>query len=212
MCAPPGTVKSSRRRAQFEEALDRRAIAMIKASRAARGMPPPIFSSHPGVNDDVEQLKTLMPDGEDRGVWQEYRRTDLGFRVEMPGVPQVETEQDDLTRSVDAHVDYEQTRFAIYWQEWSSAQIEEELDASFRERMRAAGMAVNRETYLVMSGVPAREFVHKSDDPDDVNYIMRHVVMGKETIAVNAIGGHGIHNSPTVRRFLDSFALLRGAR
>jgi hypothetical protein len=153
-----------------------------------------------------------MPDGEDRGVWQEYRRTDLGFRVEMPGVPQVETEQDDLTRSVDAHVDYEQTCFAIYWQEWSSAQIEEELDASFRERMRAAGMAVNRETCLVMSGVSAREFVHKSDDPDDVNYILRHVVMGKETIAVNVIGGHGIRNSPTVRRFLDSFALLRGAR
>jgi len=124
----------------------------------------------------------------------------------------VDTEQDDLTRSVEARVDYEQTLFAIYWQEWSSAQIEEVLDASCREGMRAAGMAVNRETCLVMSGVLAHEFVHKSDDPDDVNYILRHVVMGKEMIAVKVIGGHGIHNSPTVRRFLDSFALLRGAR
>src|SRR5215467_9950210 len=104
-------------------------------------------------NDDVEQIKTLKPDGEVRGVWQEYRRTDLGFRVEMPGVPQMEAEQDDLTWSIEAHVDYEQTLFAICWQEWSSAQIEEELAASLRKGARAAGMAVNRETPLVMNGV-----------------------------------------------------------
>jgi hypothetical protein len=43
VCVPPGTVKSSRRRAQFEEAQERRAIANFNASRAARGMPPAVF-------------------------------------------------------------------------------------------------------------------------------------------------------------------------
>jgi hypothetical protein len=47
ICVPPGTVKSARRRAQFEELQDRRAIAMVNASRAARGMPPAIFRAPP---------------------------------------------------------------------------------------------------------------------------------------------------------------------
>jgi hypothetical protein len=143
------------------------------------------------------------------GVWQEYRRNDLGFRVEMPGEPHVETKQDDLGRFVDATVEYEETTFGINWQEWSSAQIEEELDVSFREVMREAGMAVTRETRLVVNAVPAHEFVSESDD---INYISRRIIMGKEAIAVYVIGDHRIHNSPAVRRFLDSFALLRGAR
>jgi hypothetical protein len=49
-----------------------------------------------------------------------------------------------------------------------------------------------------MNGVPAREFVRESDDPDDMNYICRYVVTGKDTIAVMVIGDHGIHNSPMV--------------
>jgi hypothetical protein len=43
VCVPPGTVKSSRRRVQFEKAQERRAMASFNASRAARGMPPAIF-------------------------------------------------------------------------------------------------------------------------------------------------------------------------
>lgn len=47
VCVPPGTVKSARRRAQFEVLQDRRAIAMVNASRAAREMPPAIFLTPP---------------------------------------------------------------------------------------------------------------------------------------------------------------------
>jgi len=47
ICVPPGTVKSARRRTQFEELQDRRAIAMVNASRAERGMPPAVFRASP---------------------------------------------------------------------------------------------------------------------------------------------------------------------
>jgi len=47
ICVPPGTVKSARRRAQFEELQDRRAIAIVNASRAERGMPPAVFRKSP---------------------------------------------------------------------------------------------------------------------------------------------------------------------
>jgi hypothetical protein len=43
ICVPPGTVKSARRRVQFEELQDRKAIAMANASRTERGMPPAVF-------------------------------------------------------------------------------------------------------------------------------------------------------------------------
>jgi len=47
VCVPPGTVKSARRRAQFEELQDRRAIVTINSSRAERGMPPAVFRGSP---------------------------------------------------------------------------------------------------------------------------------------------------------------------
>ena len=47
MCVPPGTVKSARRRAQFEALQERRAIAMVNASRAERGMPPAVSRAFP---------------------------------------------------------------------------------------------------------------------------------------------------------------------
>jgi hypothetical protein len=64
VCVPPGTVKSSRRRAQFEEAFN--------ASRSARGIP-----AAPAV-------LTLRSAYAQAVAWQEYRRNDLGFRVEIP--------------------------------------------------------------------------------------------------------------------------------
>jgi hypothetical protein len=197
VCVPPGTVTSSRRRAQFEEAQAPSAIAGFNTSRAARRI-----SAAPAV-------LSLRSAYAQAGGWQEYRRNDLGFRVEMPGEPRVETEQDDQGRFVHATVEYEETSFGINWQEWSRVQSEEEFDAYFRKRMRVVGMDVTRETRLLVNGVLAHEYAGESDG---INYISRIIVMGKEAIAVIAIGDQGVHNSPTVRRFLDSFAVLGGAR
>jgi hypothetical protein len=38
------------------------------------------------------------------------------------------------------------------------------------------------------------------------------VIVGNRTISVSAFGERNIHGNPTVRRFLDSLALLRGGR
>jgi hypothetical protein len=75
--------------------------------------------------------------------------------------------------------------------------------------MLAGGMPVTREGARMVSGIPAREFIRESDD---INYINRMVIVGKREIAVNAFGERSIHGHATVRRFLDSLTLLRGAR
>jgi len=145
-------------------------------------------------------------------VWQEYRPSNLPFRVEMPGEPQLETEEDELKEtwinSVVARVDYEQTTFGVTWTEWKHDKSIELMSSAFREGMRRANMAVTRETSLIVNGFPVREFIR---DADGLNYIIRQIVMAKETIQVNALGTQSIHGSPTVRRFFDSFKLLRSA-
>jgi hypothetical protein len=142
-------------------------------------------------------------------VWREYRRPDLGFRIEMPGAPKLETEEDDQMRATDARIDYESITLGVTWQDFKGSQSDETLSARFREGMRLAGMPVTSETSLVMDGFPARKFIREADG---MNYVQLYVVMGTQTIAASAVGGHGIHSSPIVRRFFDSFRLLRRAR
>ena len=99
-------------------------------------------------------------------VWREYRRADLGFRIEMPGEPKLETKEDEYKdtwiKSIDAEIDYEQTTFGVSWTEWKDIQSIEEVSAAFREGMQLAGMPVTREAPLVMNGFPAREFIRQS--------------------------------------------------
>ena len=146
-------------------------------------------------------------------VWREFRRVDLGFRIEMPGEPKFETKEDEYKdiwiRSIDAEIDYEQTTFGVSWTEWKDVQSIEKVSAAFRAGMQLAGMPVTHEMSLVMNGFPARELIRQSDT---LNYIHREVIMGKQTITASALGDDSIHRSPTVRRFFDSFTLLRSAR
>jgi hypothetical protein len=107
-----------------------------------------------------------------------------------------------------ARVDHEQTTFGVTWTQWKHDQSIELMSSAFREGMRRADMAVTREAPLMVNGFPAWEFIRHSDG---LNYIIRQVVMAKETIQVNALGTQSIHDSPTVRRFFESFKLLRSA-
>lgn len=145
--------------------------------------------------------------------WREFRRDDVGFQVEMPGEPKIEVKEDEYkdiwTRTIDAQVDYEQVLFGASCTEYKQAHAADEQFRLFRESMRLNGMPVTREIALTMNGFPAREFISETDH---VNFIRREVVAGNLSIAVQATGDRGIHSSPTVRRFLNSFALLRSAR
>src|SRR5262245_5010257 len=118
-------------------------------------------------------------------VWREYRRDDLGFRVELPAEPEVEEKEDEgkdiVVRSIDAQVDYEMITFGVNHTEYKNTVSPDEEFQVFREGMQKFGYPVTRETPLTSYGVPAREFICQSDD---LNIIHRVLVMGKVTIGV----------------------------
>jgi len=146
-------------------------------------------------------------------VWREYRRDDLGFRVEMPGEPDVDETEDEakdiVLRSLDAQVDYEKIIFGVHHTEYKNAVSADEEFALLRKGMATGGFAVTREAALTIDGVSGREFV---SDSDTINIVHRLMVMDRFTIGVAVAGEREIHDSPLTRRFFDSFKLLRNAR
>jgi hypothetical protein len=144
------------------------------------------------------------------GVWQEYRRDDLGFRIELPGMPKVEVEEgDDITvRSTDVALDHDRMILGAHCMEYKKAE-DARTELGRGNAMRATGMSTTGESALVMNGFPARQFIRESDGG---NYIRRVVVMDNLAISVMVVGDRSIHSNVTVRRFLDSFKLLRLAR
>jgi hypothetical protein len=146
-------------------------------------------------------------------VWREYRRDDLGFRVEMPGAPKVTVEEDAAdgvrTKSIVADVEHEQMTLSVQYQEWRDFMSPDRQYRDFGLGMQLGGMPVTSDASLLINGLPAREYVRESDD---INFIHRMVAVDKLTISASVFGDRSIHRSPTVRRFLTSFTLLRGAR
>ena len=146
-------------------------------------------------------------------AWREYRNTDLGFRVELPGEPKLEKHPGDASdpwiRTVEAQVELNDVLLGANWSEDHSALKPDEQQKLWREGMVAGAMPVTREEARTVSGVPGRDFIRESDD---INFIYRMVVVGNRMIAVSAFGDRSIHKNPTVRRFLDSLTLLQGGR
>lgn len=142
-------------------------------------------------------------------LWREYRRDDLGFRVELPGEPKIETEEkkdahEPWIRTVSAEVDSGGLLLGISYQEYRAALDPEEQFRLQREGFRLMGQAPSRETALQLR-YPGREFVVESEH---LNLVLRLFVVENRTLTLQAIGGRTIHNDPAVRRFLDSLALL----
>ena len=144
------------------------------------------------------------------GNWQEYRRDDVGFRIEMPGEPRIRVERgdpgDNWTTSTDAQVRYQNEIFDVSWTEFKTIASVEDEYTRFRNMMTGAGYQFDQDIPLTIYGVPAREFIIETGD---LNFIRRIMAVGNFALAVHALGARNIHNSPTVRRFLDSFKLLR---
>lgn len=142
--------------------------------------------------------------------WREYRRDDLGYRVEFPGEPTVENEEDEFKdpwiKTVDAKVVYRGTLMGVSYTEFTRAEPADETFATVRVGASRAGFPMTREIPLLLNGYPAREFIAETDH---FNIIHRVIVMEKVTISVQAVGDRDIHRSAEVRRFLDSFKLLR---
>src|SRR5262249_24312110 len=130
--------------------------------------------------------------------WQEYKRDDLGFRVEMPGEPDVETKKDGLedkiVRTTDVQVtdDKDDGMFGIHCTEYKELASAEQEYRSFRNGMRLGGLSVTRENAVTINNIAAREFVRESEG---MNFIHRLLVVDRRTIVISVYGDHDIHNN-----------------
>ena len=144
------------------------------------------------------------------GIWQEYRRDDVGFRIEMPGAPKIRVQignpEDNWTTSTDAQVRYQHEIFDVSWTEFKAIVSVEDEYTRFREMMTRAGYQIEEDIPLTLNDVPAREFIIETGN---INFVRRIMAARNFAIGIHAMGARNIHNSPTVRRFLDSFKLLR---
>jgi hypothetical protein len=147
-----------------------------------------------------------------QAVWREYRRDDLGFRIEFPGEPRIRVErarnpEAPWITSTDAQARYQSEIFDLSWTEFKGpASAEAEYDR-FRDMMKGAGYERVDETPVTVSDVPAREFIIETGA---INFVRRILAVRNLAIAIHAIGGRNLHNTPTVVRFMESFRLLNG--
>jgi hypothetical protein len=143
-------------------------------------------------------------------IWQEYRRDDAGFRIEMPGAPRVRVQRgrpdNNWTTSNGALVRYQNEIFDVTWTEFKDTVAVEDEYTRFRDMMAGAGYQIEEDIALTLNDVPAREFIIETGI---INFVRRILAVRNYAIGIHAMGARNIQYSPTVRRFLDSFRLLR---
>ena len=144
------------------------------------------------------------------GVWQEYRRDDAGFRIEIPGAPRIRVQrgrpEHNWITSSGAQVRHQHEIFDVTWTEFKDTVAVEDEYTRFRDMMAGAGYQIEEDIPLTLDDVPAREFIIETGA---INFVRRILAVRNFAIALHAIGARNIQYSPTVRRFLDSFKLLR---
>ena len=128
----------------------------------------------------------------------------------MPGVPKIRVQKgnpaDNWTASTDAQVRYQHEIFDVSWTEFKDIVSVEAEYTRFRDMMTSAGYQIEEDIPLTLNDVPAREFIIETGA---INFVRRILVVRNFAIGIHAMGARNIQYSPTVRRFLDSFKLLR---
>jgi hypothetical protein len=143
-------------------------------------------------------------------IWQEYRRDDVGFRVEMPGAPRIRVQrarpENNWITTTGALVRYQNEIFDVVSTEFKEIVAVEDEYTRFRDMMAGAGYQIEEDIPLSLDTVPAREFIIETGA---INFVRRILVVRNFAIGIHAMGARNVQYSPTVRRFLDSFKLLR---
>ena len=152
----------------------------------------------------------LEPAQAQENIWQEYRRDDVGFRIEMPGAPRIRVQrarpENNWITTTGALVRFQNEIFDVTSTEFKDAVAVEDEYTRFRNMMAGAGYQIEEDIPLTLDDVPAREFVIETGA---INFVRRILVVRTFAIGIHAMGARNIQYSPTVRRFLDSFKLLR---
>ncbi len=144
------------------------------------------------------------------GIWQEYRRDDVGFRIELPGAPRIRVQrgrpEENWTTSTGAQVRYHNEIFDVSWTEFKDIVLVEDEYSRFRDMMARAGYQIEEDIALTLNDIPAREFIIETGN---INFVRRIMAVRNFAIGIHALGARNIRYSRTVGRFLDSFKLLR---
>ena len=143
--------------------------------------------------------------------WQEYRPDEGGFRIEMPGKPELKTEQRNGRPAYSAVVGIDKSLagddlvFLVKYQEGDNKpgpDTEKMLDAVVKAMSEGGKLLdVKKES---LGGYPARRF--SLEDADKDTYQVRSVITDHYFIQALFIGPSG---NELGKRFLDSFAITK---
>ena len=144
-------------------------------------------------------------------VWAEYRREDLGFRIEMPGKPQIAVGNDPALKETIVELSYDVVTFSVTVLEFQKAltpqEAEQELEA--RAAMARTAMDAARSRSFTMDGIPVRESVAEMDG---YKAVYRNAVVGNRAILLNVAWHPTVDTNAAAERSLQSFALLPDPR
>jgi hypothetical protein len=147
-------------------------------------------------------------------AWSEYRPAGAGFRIEMPGTPEVKrTNVVSLDRTevmlTRAQASVGPAAYVISWVDLAKGALPADAAGQVLQTVRDGNVAGNPlksdRPLTVAGGHPAREYVY--DRGDGTIGVSRIIVVGGRlyNVAVNMAGGTA--DRPLTRRFIDSFQL-----
>src|SRR5262245_8565299 len=107
--------------------ISRRGFLMVASACASSGLEPTLARAQ-------------------ESVWQEYRRDDVGFRIELPGAPRIRVQrarpENNWITSSGALVRYQHEIFDVTWTEFKETVAVEEEYKRFRDMMAGAGYQI----------------------------------------------------------------------
>ena len=143
-------------------------------------------------------------------AWSAYEPPGAGYRVDLPGRPEILRSADDLLAHTIVGVRFDGVDFrASHWRcrPVDRDKIEAELDAFRDEILDGLPMRVGAQQDLTIGGWPARQIVFETTTGVVVG-VTRHMIAGALMINLTAAGAPDVASRPVVRRFLESLALV----
>jgi hypothetical protein len=138
-------------------------------------------------------------------TWDEYRPAGIGFRIEMPGKPKLETQKTKAGNTAyQAIVGFRDMTFlAIYGTKDEKSPLDTNTLLDAVVKGMTEGKTVLSSKTDMIGGYPARRILIEDADKDKIE--ARIVLADNRLIQALFVGPAG---NPLGRRFLDSFAIV----
>jgi len=150
-------------------------------------------------------LVTAVPATAGAQSWEEYRPAGIGFRIEMPGKPKLETQKTKAgNMAYHAVARYRDMAFlAVYGDKYRKKPDDREAVLDAVVEGLTEGKKVLSSKKEMIGGYPARRVVLEDDDKD--KFEARVVIADDRLVQAIFIGPAG---NALGRRFLDSLAVV----